>query len=270
MGKFSDYVLCSDMDYTLLDDNHNISQKNIDAINYFKSQGGRFTIATGRIMKSIEYYLQYISVDLPMVVMSGAGIYDSNNSREVWNCKVGDNIYLLMEYVVEKFPAISIELLLENSIVVLNDTDFERQHMMDLKTEYSEIFKVDRTIKPHKICFCSCSDEINKLIADIKNTEYYNEFQCISSDAIIYEILNKNANKGSALANLCRLYDIDKNKLITVGDNENDIEMLKFSKYSFAPENAIDATKSVANYVGPSNNNSVISYVVEKMDQIIK
>ena len=34
-GKFSDYLLVSDMDATLLDDNHTISEENRQAIDYF-------------------------------------------------------------------------------------------------------------------------------------------------------------------------------------------------------------------------------------------
>ena len=48
-GKFSDYLLVSDMDATLLDDNHTISEENRQAIDYFIKNGGRFTVATGRM-----------------------------------------------------------------------------------------------------------------------------------------------------------------------------------------------------------------------------
>ena len=40
-GKFSDYLLVSDMDATLLDDNHTISEENRQAIDYFIKNGGR-------------------------------------------------------------------------------------------------------------------------------------------------------------------------------------------------------------------------------------
>lgn len=51
-GKFSDYLLVSDMDATLLDDNHTISEENRQAIDYFIKNGGRFTVATGRMVEA--------------------------------------------------------------------------------------------------------------------------------------------------------------------------------------------------------------------------
>ena len=58
-GKFSDYLLVSDMDATLLDDNHTISEENRQAIDYFIKNGGRFYITVRRYMtmKKIVRYL---------------------------------------------------------------------------------------------------------------------------------------------------------------------------------------------------------------------
>ena len=39
MGKFDGILLCTDLDGTLLDDERLVSQKNTDAIEYFKREG---------------------------------------------------------------------------------------------------------------------------------------------------------------------------------------------------------------------------------------
>ena len=43
MNKFENKLLCSDIDGTLIDDKHNISDKNIKAIEYFRENGGLFS-----------------------------------------------------------------------------------------------------------------------------------------------------------------------------------------------------------------------------------
>ena len=45
MGKFSGKLFVSDMDATLLDSEHRISDENREAIEYFISEGGRFTVS---------------------------------------------------------------------------------------------------------------------------------------------------------------------------------------------------------------------------------
>ena len=48
MGKFDGVLLVSDFDDTLYGANRRIPPRNLEALHYFVSQGGRFTVATGR------------------------------------------------------------------------------------------------------------------------------------------------------------------------------------------------------------------------------
>lgn len=48
MGKFDGILLCTDLDDTLLTTDKRVSDENSKAIEYFKSEGGLFTFATGR------------------------------------------------------------------------------------------------------------------------------------------------------------------------------------------------------------------------------
>ena len=51
--KFSGITILTDMDGTLLDSNKKISEKNLNMIEYFRQNGGTFTIASGRLYKKI-------------------------------------------------------------------------------------------------------------------------------------------------------------------------------------------------------------------------
>ena len=47
MGKYSDYVLISDMDGTLLSSKREVSRENREALRRFTEGGGNFFVATG-------------------------------------------------------------------------------------------------------------------------------------------------------------------------------------------------------------------------------
>lgn len=49
MKDFSNILILTDLDGTFFGKHAKIIQRNIDAIEYFKAKGGRFSIATGRV-----------------------------------------------------------------------------------------------------------------------------------------------------------------------------------------------------------------------------
>ena len=60
MGKFDGMLICTDLDGTLLRNDKTISCENIDAIEYFKQEGGYFTFVTGRMPFFVSYVLDTI------------------------------------------------------------------------------------------------------------------------------------------------------------------------------------------------------------------
>ena len=58
MGIFEGVLICTDLDGTLLRNDKSISRENLDAIEYFKAQGGLFTIVTGRMPFYVKFHKQ--------------------------------------------------------------------------------------------------------------------------------------------------------------------------------------------------------------------
>ena len=48
MGKFENIIIVSDIDGTFLGKGGRLVPENLEAIEYFKKEGGSFTVATGR------------------------------------------------------------------------------------------------------------------------------------------------------------------------------------------------------------------------------
>ena len=55
-GKFFGYLICTACDGTLTYDIGKVSEKNVRAIKYFQSEGGLFTLATGRFPNHLEMF----------------------------------------------------------------------------------------------------------------------------------------------------------------------------------------------------------------------
>ena len=75
MGKFDGYLLMSDFDGTLAWKG-TISRENCEAIRYFQSEGGLFSICSGRFRKWLLEWQDYIQPNTWCAMLNGALICD--------------------------------------------------------------------------------------------------------------------------------------------------------------------------------------------------
>jgi hydroxymethylpyrimidine pyrophosphatase-like HAD family hydrolase len=59
-------------------------------------------------------------------------------------------------------------------------------------------------------------------------------------------------DKGSALRKLCEILDVDPQRVLAIGDSENDIPMLQAAGFAIAMGNATESLKVVADWIAPS------------------
>ena len=76
MGKFSDVFFASDFDHTLTGTDNVLRQKNLDAIRYFMSEGGIFTVASGRSIPLFRKRAALVPTNAPCILYNGAACYD--------------------------------------------------------------------------------------------------------------------------------------------------------------------------------------------------
>ena len=82
-GKFFGYLICTDCDGTLTYDIGKVSEKNVRAIKYFQSEGGLFTLATGRFPNHLEMFKGQFEINAPMASLNGTLLYDTKNNKPI-------------------------------------------------------------------------------------------------------------------------------------------------------------------------------------------
>ena len=122
-GKFSDYLLVSDMDATLLNDDHTISEENRQAIDYFIKNGGRFTVATGRMVEAVRAYMPNLHINAPAVLHNGAKIYDYEKDCAVFERFIEENRKQAIKRVYDDFPQIGLEVYSDEIVYVYRECE---------------------------------------------------------------------------------------------------------------------------------------------------
>jgi Cof subfamily protein (haloacid dehalogenase superfamily) len=77
-------------------------------------------------------------------------------------------------------------------------------------------------------------------------------------------IINKGATKWNGLKKLARYYKVATKNIISFGDNENDLEMVKNCGIGIAVENGIDEIKNIAKDICGTNEGDGVAHWIEK------
>ena len=260
-GKFSGYLLVSDMDATLLCDDHSISEKNRQAIEYFIENGGRFTVATGRMVEAVRAYLSKFSINAPAVLHNGAKIYDYDTDKPLFEKFIEEERKQAIRRVYEDFPDVGLEVYSDEIVYVYRKCEETKRF---LTRNYEVVYELPEEVwtKPWiKVLLIGEKPLIDKY-EPIYRAKYDSGYAVRSGDKYL-DVVANGVSKGKGLLETAKLLNIDRSKIIAVGDNMNDISMLEAAGISYAVENGSDSVKNAADYIAPSNNNDAIAHIIE-------
>ena len=65
---------------------------------------------------------------------------------------------------------------------------------------------------------------------------------------------------------LADLMNVDRSNTIGIGDNENDLALVKMANVAVAVSNAVDEVKEVADFITVDNNSSAVAAVIYALD----
>lgn len=84
----------------------------------------------------------------------------------------------------------------------------------------------------------------------------------VKSSKHCIEITHRDATKGNALRFLSHYLGVDREEIVSIGDNDNDIEMLQFSGTSYVVLNSSNTVKIIADYVVSSNDDHALKDII--------
>lgn len=268
MKKFEGMLFCTDLDGTLYTDDKAVSKENLDAISYFKEEGGLFTFITGRVPQTAQSVYNIIQPNAPYGCINGGGIYDQAAEKYLWAKYLPQEAMELVRTVDRQLPEMGIQFNTVEKIWFNKDNSaMERfRALTGVPNIYCHYEDVKEPVL--KVVFAHREEsQIDKLAELLNNHPLASAVEFIRSEHSLYEILPKNVSKGDLLLRLAQLLKIDPAKTIAVGDYYNDVSMVHVAGKGFAVANAVDKVKMVADYITVNNNESAIAAIVDGLDR---
>ena len=224
-------VIACDLDETLLNDQHEVSQRDIETIEKLSTMGVKFVLATGRVYNTT--YDLHKKLDLYekpneyTISFNGGMITENRKNKALYMRGIDfDKASALFREGVRR--NLTVHVYTEDVVYIWNYCDAERKYT-EGRMPIEEIFCDDIDfLKGQQIIKTLYMDtDMNKLYQIADEIKKLTEGLAVSYSSNRYlEFNNRNANKGLGLRKLAEILNVDPADTIAVGDHVNDITML--------------------------------------------
>lgn len=260
-------MVVTDIDGTILKKDFTVSNNVINTIKELTKKDIKVVLATGRMYCAALKIAKILDINTPLICYQGALIKNScEDNKTLYVDPVKPNLALEILEVL-KNKNIHTNLYLNDNLFCENDNEIIKDYTNKRLIPYSivdNLLDLDLNNQVNKIL---AIDPDAKLIENLTNElqkQYKNSLYIVRSTKNFCEISSKNSNKGKAVKFLSNLFNIKKDEILAIGDEDNDIDLLKSAKIKIAMGNASEKLKQEANFITKSIEEDGFAFAVKK------
>ena len=257
----------SDLDGTLLNSDGKASDFTVSTVNSLVEKGMNISFATARSMSSASYILPRFKLKIPAVMMNGVFLADIGTLKPQRVCYMeSDTAKMVVDaFLMHGRPPMVYSFTKEGFLDAeysLIKNDYEREFIEKRKKLYHSFLQVEQYLTENTVYIngidekevidAVCS-ELDK-ISSIKYSAYLDTY---SGDKYFLEVYSSKAGKRNATIKLKEMYGFDR--IVAIGDNGNDVELLELADLAVAVGNAQPIAKAVADVVIDTNDNDAVA-----------
>jgi len=257
-----------DLDGTLLNKHHEISEENYSAVKRLEKAGCKVTIATGRPDMLLKEYVKKLGITEPVISCNGAVIRHPFTKEVILNKFISkDDVKRVIEICKEDGH---IYMAYSEGAIISTD-NYRTQYFLERNKKLEDDCKANFVIE-HDASYIAETYEVNKILVIERNEAKYkimnekfksfSELSKVQSASGFYDIMPKNTSKKNAIDQMLDHYNIDISEVVAFGDNYNDLEMLKHVGIAITTENGVEQVKEIADFISVDHNESGVSVAI--------
>ncbi len=269
-------LIAIDIDGTLLNPQGTISPRNYAALETAIAQGATVALCTGRGYFMAQKVVGQLELEFPLVLHNGAEIVHSFDGKMITRWALSQEtarqgVLLMKQFSLE--PIIydfhndehrlvyeSIDATNEAYVRYMSTKEPILHQTPDLMTYLdhnpTQLVAINREpiIKEAMLALQESLPDANVFTSGrLYNIEYW-----------FLEMLDVDASKAKAVEYLSQLHQIERAEILAIGDNFNDIDMIEYSAFGVAMDNAPDEVKARADWVTDSCVEDGVAQVIER------
>ena len=251
---FSDILLTVDFDRTMTGPDSRIPARNLEAVDFFMKNGGKFTVNTGRSMASFKKHLGKVPVNAPILMYNGSARWEDGVLTDL---KLLDmDLWETVKTVRKEFPGMNLE---------IQGVDYH--YLIDPEPAYVGFYDAlkwgYRIVEPGEdlgpfLKFALAGSPRQKSVATLYDIDEAEDAAFDAAQARIQElwagkvavyraaprIIDVHAKGVSKIAAARQLQqELGRKILVCAGDAENDVPMLEGADYAYCPADGVVANR---------------------------
>lgn len=248
-------LLAIDLDGTLIDEQMEIPDPVREAVVQVQQEGVIVTIATGRMFEATLPFARDLHIEAPLICYQGgliqtpgsdAPLYratmDAGLVRQAlsWTAGVSDRDWHIALYAddalfiaEQRYPESFYRDLLGQNLRWVDDLDSVLRHH-----------------EPVKFLFIADPQEADRIEAAMRQ-RFEGQMEIVRSHANFVEGNPLGVSKGDALGRLSRHKGVDQARVMAIGDQGNDVTMIRWAGVGVAMGNGSPEAKAVADWIAP-------------------
>lgn len=218
-------AVISDLDGTLLNSDHTISQYTQEIIRKIVAKGIKFYIATGRHHLDAVAFKNMLGLDSFLISSNGAKVHDKDN-KEIFSVSIPKDTTAELINITSSTTA-------HKSIYA--DDIWYVEKPLDIAEDFHKESAFTYTVKPFeklkdqnitKIFFISEDEEELSILHSKIDKKLKDKVAITLSLSSCLEVMNLGVSKGNAIKNMLEIEGIALEDAVAFGDGLNDYEML--------------------------------------------
>jgi HAD superfamily hydrolase (TIGR01484 family) len=279
-------LLAIDLDGTLLNPAHEVSQHNIDAVRRAREAGITVLICTGRGLGESINAMRAIDQRDPVMVAGGSIIADPITGKTLHRFTLDQDVVHAATQLFHKASCPTLVMKdpsdIDYDYLVLNSEDEHPIHPITrwwfddhkLRVNYAPHAHHDphpeHTVRIGMCAESAISNPISRQVLDqLGDKVWLYDFPCVMPDSHtgeivhILELFAANTNKWSAITWYLQQHGIDPKRVGAIGDQVNDVPMMEQAGIGIAMDNAVDQVKAHARYTTADNQSDGVAIAID-------
>jgi len=262
-------LVAIDIDGTLLNSNHEITPRVKDALQQANLQGIFIVLCTGRPLPGVAQQLDELGLygeNDYVITYNGSLVQATKSQKIISRYTLSYEDFLDIEMQARKI-GVHLHTVDDTTIYTANRNigkyTIVEASLVNMPLKYRTVDEMGPDLNIIKMMMIDEPEILDPAIQQLP--AYFSEkYTTVKSTPFYYEIMNKKACKGNALAKLADHLGVDQAETMAIGDNENDLSMIEFAGIGVAMDNATKNIKKAANIQTASNDQDGVAAVIEK------